>query len=488
MQVLSIFNLFKSSKSNFYFGIVATIAVAYGLFLNMIKPGDIDIDSAICGAVANKNSSQGGLYISAWENKPPALIYLLQGLMFFSQNKVYIFFSLALFSAIFLALGIYFLVYKYVQSVTVAIILCTFSFGVIIQPHFYGYGLYTELFCAIFLVYALVFYEYPSIKNHIYIAAIFAGFSFWFKEPCLLAAMSILGLLITKNKQKSVQFKLLFYFFLPSIYFILLLMLNGSLIAFIKTIQYNFAYINTQERASLFKKLFDFRTSFIYPSIFLILALLMLFYWLLKKKKLNVEHLFFTLITLSSSLFFILSPYFFGHYYLTFVIMFFVLVGKFYESYKLSVKFTNSLFIAICFYLTYLSINHYVKPQFTYKIHDYQPDNITKKLIAEPNKTLFVDYAYAVEYLIKSNNIHHAFLPVPLSVHFNETPLGIKNRERIWYEMNHPKADFLITTHTTSYFYWSLPNHYFYEEFYEKIDSIHKKDDNVMYLWQLKKK
>ncbi len=487
MQVLAFTNIFNSNKSNFYFGIVACVIIVTGLFLTLVQPGLIDLDTSLCAAVANKNLHQGGLYISTWENKPPALIYLLQLLIFIFSNHVYLFFCLAYFVAIVLALGLYLLYYKYFESIFITILFSFFSFILIFQAQFYGYGLYTELFCAICIVYALVFFEYKTIKNNYNLAALLAGLSFWFKEPSLLPALLILVLLLIVNQSLKLRLKLIIYFAIPSLFFLILLSINGSLLAFIKTIIYNFSYINTSEKVLLIDKIGLINQHLFAPVKFICITFCVIFIWSIINKKITVELLFFIFIAIASGSFFLLSPYSLGHYYLPFAVCFFIVFVKFYSHYKQHIKVVNSIFLCVIMFLTYQSINHYIKPEFTYKIEPYKPDNIAKRLFAEPKKTLFVDYVNKVDYFIKGNKIHPTFVPVALPVHFGDSAQGIVNRKRIWHEMNHTKSDFLITTHTTSYFYWHIPNNGFYEKNYEKIDSLTDKDKFIIYLWQLKK-
>lgn len=454
----------------------------------MIQPGMIDLDAAICGSVSNKNLHQGGLYISAWENKPPALIYLFQLFIFIFGNHVNVFFCIALISAVMLGIGIYLLVYKYTNSIFITIIYCVFAFALCFHPLFYGLGLYTEIFCTICILFALVFYEYDESSKNKFIAASLAGASFWFKEPSLPAAFCILGLLVLKNRSVKLQLKLIFFFILPSILFSILLLINGSFLAFIETIIYNFSYINVNEKVSFTHKLDFILFNFFSPIRFLLLGLVFLLYWFYKYKKFTLENLLFIVLLFSCSIFFMISPYSLGHYYLPFVAFVFVFIAKFYETYHLNNKQSSFIFIGFLLIFTYNNINETIKPQFTYKIHGYKPNRIAQKLLNEPNKTLFVDYVNAADYFIKGNKIHPTFVPVALPVHFGDSAQGVKNRKRIWHEMNNPKADFLITANnTSSYFYWHLPHNGFYENKYEKIDSLTDKDNFVLYLWQLKK-
>ena len=491
MQVLSVSNLFKSSKSNFYFGVLASLIVGLGLFLSFIQPGFIDIDAGIFSAVALKNLNNGGLYISTWENKPPGLIYLMQALFFLFSNKVYALFFLAMFGASAISVGVYLLYYKYFESLLIAVLFTTFSLAIIIQPQFFGDGLYTEILGAIFILFALVFYDYKSdISNSNYfICAVLAGSSFWFKEPFILAAIVIAFLLFVKIKNQKERLWLFFWFCVPSIFFILLLFLNGSLTAFVETIIYNFSYVNDTSKTSFSEK-WSLLNQFLFQPVFAVsIAFLVLLYLNLKKGKEILEIVFFILLLISSSGLFMLSPYSFGHYYLPFIIIFFIVFAKLFAIYKKEVKTVNYLLLGLVLYLSYNTIIDLRQPNFVYKITRYEPDRIAQKLLVHRDKTLFIDYVNKTEYYVKGNMVHHAFLPAPLPVHFQtNSKIGQGNIQRIWTEMNAPKADFLITTNTPAYFYWSLPNHYFYEEFYEKIDSIHKKDENVVYLWQLKKK
>ena len=99
---------------------------------------------------------------------------------------------------------------------------------------------------------------------------------------------------------------------------------------------------------------------------------------------------------------------------------------------------------------------------------------------------MFVDYVVKGDYYIKSELIYPSFLPVALPIHFGENTSGLENRERIWQELSKNPPDFLITTYTTSYFSWFLPDSKFYENNYFKIDSIQPENDNVLYLWKHK--
>jgi hypothetical protein len=179
------------------------------------------------------------------------------------------------------------------------------------------------------------------------------------------------------------------------------------------------------------------------------------------------------------------SPYDFGHYYFPFFALFYVgfalLYGQFDLVHKGGLKWTVillGLFQMFAIDKTPLKLN--------FEVPAYQEDNITKKLKQYPDKSLFVDYVNKGDYYLKSGLNYNTFLPLALQVHFNETEQGLKNRARIWKELSQHKPDFLITTYTTSYFSWFLPDPDFYKSNYTKVDSIIKADENPVFLWQLK--
>ncbi len=471
-----------NSKGNFIFGLIACLIVASGILFQKIVPGFIDTDVGIFSAVALKNLTQGGLYITAWENKPPALIYLMQLLFALGFSKVYALFFLAFITQLVIVLLIYLMAYKAFNNMFYAIgFTLVFSF-VTLRDVFIGDGLYTEIFGSAVIIGSIYFAFFSNYKKRIILSYLLVGISFWFKEPFVFTAF-ILCLLYFYYHRKAAYF---LWFFVPTIFFILLLSINGSLDGYINTIKYNFGYINAEVNISEGNKMLIFTRYFsdiVYP---IIIAYIIIAIKLLRTQREWIPTLLVVMIPIVSASFVWMSPHHFGHYYLPAVLLFFasflVLLNLYTQH-----GYTLTLWLVILVgYFCFEEINNNINTSLKWEWKEYKPDNITKRLLSNPDKTLFIDYVNRSDYYIKGNKVPITFLPVPLAVHFQDNPQGIANRNRIWKEISTNPPFFLITDSTTSYCYWHLPHNNFYLKNYKKVDSIPINSNNSVYLWQLK--
>lgn len=482
MQVNLLSNINLNSKSNFYFGLITVVTVSVGLLLNIFQPGVIDIDGGIFSAVAYKDLNGGLLYHDAWENKMPGIFYLLESLYFIFPNPIYVNFFLTIIVLLIISIGFYLISFHYSKSVFISLFLEIIFLVLFIQPQFIGDGLSTELFASACLILSLISFYYPfqiSKINNEHLAAFFCGLSIWFKEIFLLLALIVFGMIWLKNKNKW----LILIFFLPSILISTILILQGSFNGFIDSVIYNFAYVSNGEKANYMDKIKMVFESILYPILALVFLYFYILFQLLKTNK-KEAIIFLTLIP-ASLLLYIISPYSFGHYLIPFVIFLFIsLMGliKIFIENKLPL---TMLYLSLI--ISAFTLGKKVNVKLVYQISAFKHDVISKKLIEDKDASLFVDFVDAVPYYIKGKKKHHAFLPVPLRVHFEDNATGTLNRNRLWKELSENPPKYLITSFTTSFAYWHLPHNGFYEKKYEKTDSVLNKNKEWVYLWQLKK-
>ncbi len=460
--------------------------MAAGLFLTFIQPGTIDTDGGIFSAIAFKDMHGGRLYMDTWENKPPAIFYLIEFFYLIIPNPVYALFVMALMALCGTAAILFALAYKYISSLWTALLFIGISVIFIIYSNNIGDGLYTEIYGTLCLVSSLLclehFRQHP--KNiYLILSALLLGLAPWFKEPFILLCLPLyIFYLYCLKAFKSVML-LSFIALTPSVFFLVLLGLENSIAAFIDAFLYNFKYSSHQESNNIQVKLDDYYKNLIKPILGLSVFLVYIAFKNIENKKTRAESLLFISILIASTLLVFLAPYNLGHYYHASFVVFFVVLAKQYALYKSG---QNAVFLPFMLLLVYYVYQLSEYTTFTYQIKPFKADRITERLLQDKDATLFVDYVNAGRYYIYAGKKHHAFVPVALPVHFNDSEHGKQNRTRIWRELSIKPADYLITTYTTAYFSWHLPDSKFYEKNYEKLDSAFPEKDYVLYLWKLK--
>ena len=470
------------------------MAFALGLFMAMVQPGSLFTDGSIFSAVALKDSHGGQLYLNAWENKPPGIYYLIEGFLLLIPNPVYAVYALAVCAFLSIAACQFYIIYRQTESFGLSLIIAFIASYYTVYKNNIAEGLMTEIYGTACVMIALAVYtHYTQHKQFklLLLGAVSIGGSIWFKEPFALLYVCVLLLFITKTKQHTQRLQLFLASLIPTVFCIIMLWIdtdangNRALEGFIDAVKYNFNYLQTDQAIAYKTKLNSLYEHFIRYGIGMLFLMLYMSIKLIRQKGALIDVILMWSIVVSAGFIFWSSPYDFGHYYFPFFALFYIgfalLYGQFNRLYKGSLTLTVGLLGLFQMYAidkTPLKLN--------YELQTYQEDNIVKTLKKHPNKTLFVDYVNKGDYYLKSGLNYTTFLPVALQVHFNESPQGLKNRERIWKELSQDKPDFLITTHTTSYFSWFLPDPDFYKSNYTKVDSVIKVDENPVYLWQLK--
>ncbi len=482
-------NIEKNDPFKFYFGLITSFIVCTGIFLSCIHLGELKTDGSIFSAVALKDLSGGVLYVNAWENKPPGIFYLIELFFIIIPNPIYAVFTLAYVSFIATSFCLYTIILNNVKSYIAGILFTSIAIFFTMYGNNIGDGLCTEIHGTLSILISMVFFmAFQNSPKSIYliVSSISLGFSFWFKEPFIFVfiALFIINIRLIKIKKEKIIYTL--SAILPSIFFIVLLYFQNSLHGYIDSIKYNFTYLNIDEPISLKVKINDLYSNLIHPILTAVLFFTYLAYKTLLNKKTSGETLAQLIFLISTGIIFGLSPHNFGHYYYPTFTLIFVVFSKIYALYfeAFNIKLTWPL-ILICIYTLY-RIDERQKPNLTFEIKPMVSDKFVKYLKGNQGKTLFVDYVVKGDYYIKSGLIYPSFLPIALPIHFGENLSGIENRNRIWKELSKNPPDFLITTYTSSYFSWYLPDPKFYENNYYKIDSIQPENDNVLYLWKYK--
>ena len=431
----------------------------------------------------------GTLYVDAWENKPPAIFYLTEFFFSIIPNHVYALFVMSFMTMLALGVCVFYLFYRYFESLSISLVFYAIASYFIIYQNNIGDGLCTEIYGTLCITSSLVFFEHyrKQPSNFILIlSGALLGLSPWFKEPFILICMPLLVYYFHSLKSKTLIIKCFAASFIPALLIILLLSLDHSLGAYYDTILYNFHYSASTTDNTQALKLIDYFQNLIQP----VLGLSILFLYLTIKNSVNpttrTESLSFLFLFITSVLFVFVAPYNLGHYYFPSFVLFFVFMAKQYAIFKThQYAIALPLLIVLLYYIYQIDGNSH--PKFSYKIVPFKGDKITERLIADKEATLFVDYVTMSSYYVASDKIHPAFLPVALPVHFDDSEIGKKNRERIWHELSTKPPDYLITTYTTSYCSWHFPETDFYEKNYEKTDSVFPPNENVIYLWKHKR-
>lgn len=460
-----------------------------GFFLSIIQAGIIHTDGGIFSAVALKDINGGKLYTDAWENKPPAIFFLTELFLTIIPDNVLALFIMSALATAVTAICLYLLIYRYIRTFFTSTIFTVLSLYFTIHKNNFGDGLYTEIYGMLFILLSMVLSEryVVSKKNyHLYLSAFLLGISPWFKEPFILLCLPLI--LIGFRQLQGIKIKSLYllFFVLPGLAFLAVLYFKGELSGFTDTLVYNLSYISSEEKTSVIVKLNEYREYLIMPVFVLFILFCVMAYKTLTNEKTRNECLLYLLLLALSVCFVLLSPHNFGHYYYPSFVLFFLLTAKIWQLYtQVSGEVLKLPFLIICLYYIY-SNDQWKSDKMKFQITPYKPDKIISFLRAEKGKTLFVEYVVKSDYYIKSGLIYPTWLPVGLPVHFLDTEQGRKNRKRIWSELNNQKPDYLITTNTTSYFSWFLPDPEFYEKNYIKTDSMITPGELPVYLWKLK--
>ena len=470
------------------------MAFALGLFMGFIQPGVLYTDGGIFSAIALKDLQGGTLYLNAWENKPPGLFYLIELFYLIIPNHVYALYALAISVFLVTAACQFYILYRQTETFGLSLIIAIIASYFTVYKNNIAEGLVTEIYgsaCIIVGIAAYTHYMHHKQFRMLLLGACSVGASFWFKEPFLLLYIAAMIMFLLQLKQGHERIKLIASSLIPSVICLILLSMstdkNGqhALHGFIESIQYNLSYVQSDQIIALKTKINDLYEHLLTYAVGLLFIMIYMSYKLLFQKQLYGTVISAWFILFASAFIFISSPYNFGHYYYPFFALFYVvfalLYGAFNQQYKNALMFT----VVVLGLIQMFNIDK--QPiKLNYDLQPYQEDNIVKTLKKHPNKTLFIDYVDKGGYYVKSGLSYPTFLPVALQVHFNESAQGLQNRTRIWKELSEHKPDFLITTHTTSYFSWFLPDPDFYKSNYTKIDSVIKADDNPVFLWQLK--
>ncbi len=488
MQIQSFLNIKQNTKANFYFGLGAVNFLALGFLFGFLKPGDIDTDGGIFAAVALKDISGGTLYLNAWENKPPGIIYLIEILIKIIPNRIYAMYAMPIIGILGIVNGLYLIVNGMTKSFITSILVLALFILFTINNRTIGDALYTELYGCIFIIWSLCFYhifnENKNIKTA-YLSAFLLGFSFWFKEPFIILSAPILLQLFFKMKAFKNIILTIFFFSVPSILFIILLFFNGSLNGFIEMIIYNFSFSGAKGSVTRMEQLNTIWYNIVEPLLLPFLIFLMLGYKGFKDKKMREDVVFNFLLFLSGMAFIFISPHSFNHYYIPLIIIFFYCLSTFLKMGKLLYPGAIIIFNIVLVYSIYKQEQRH-DFDFKLKIDSYKEDNIVKILKSKKGKTLFVDLVDASGYYIKGDILYPTFLPVPIAAHFSDSKSGIVNRVRIYKELSQNKPDYLITEQTSSYMYWQIPDQSLYYSNYIKVDSLIASYGKNVILWKLK--
>lgn len=472
-----------------YFGLAVAIIISSGLFLSFIQPGMILTDGGIFSAVAYKDLNGGTLYVDAWENKAPGIFYLLELFMIIIPNPVYAVFVMSFLIAIATGAFIFRIIYFNFKSLSLTFTLLPIALYFIIFKNNFGDGLYTEIYATFFLLVGInvsQMIEQKKTRFYLYSPALFFGISFWFKEPFLLISVILLGLHFIKNKEDLNFLKMLLVFMVPSVFFLILLLVNGSLLAFFDMLLYNFNYISGADTVSLKVKINEAYRVLIGPILPVILFTAYMTIKNLSDNTRRLKAILHILMLLASGILVVLSPHNFGHYYYPFFVFVFVFISETFGTFDIINKGFKLPLALLCIY-TAFSLDEYHKPKLKFSMEPYVADRISSFLKKEKDKTLFVDYVTRGDYYIKSDKVPVTFVPVALPIHFQDNESGKINRAKIWNDLSQKEPDYLITTFTTSYFSWFLPESEYYNRNYEKIDSLKPAEDHVVILWRRKK-
>ena len=489
MQIQSFINSPKNSKANFIFGLVAANILTLGCLFGYLEMGDIDTDGGIFAAVAMKDLSGGSIYQTAWENKPPGVIYLLEFLFTVIPDKIVALYALAILGLVILVSGFYNLAYSVSKSMVISILLIALFSFFAVNDKTIGYAMYTEIFGAVFIVWSLNYlikFNLSKKYRDLYLSGFLLGFTFWFKEPFLIVTIPIFISIFFKNESLKIKAYCALYSALPTFIFVITLLLNNSLFAFIEMIRYNFDFTESIE-GSVTKRaqLEHLWHHIITPLNFIFLSILFNIFRGINNTVDRPNVLLNLGLLISSVLFILISPHIFNHYYIPFIALFFVSFIMLFKQGQ-TVYPNSNLIIGIILISTLYRMNNKEALNFKLSIDRYEPDKLSEILLKDKDATLFIDLVDASGYYIKGDKLFPTFLPVPVAAHFGDNKNGLINRNRIYKELSANKPKYLITEQSSSYMYWHIPDKDLYYGNYEKLDSVKAKYGKNVILWKLK--
>jgi hypothetical protein len=477
-------NITTKVNQEYYFGLMACLVIAFGLFLNAIQPGMILTDGGIFSAITYKIMNGGTLYVDAWENKPPGIFYLMAIFFAIIPSKVYAVYIMS--GVFFLATSylIYTFIYNVFQSLFKSVLFCAIALIFTIYPNNVGDGLYTEIYGTFFILLSFYFWDIFKInQNNKYalLSTLVLGFTFWFKEPFIIICIPIVLYYLSELKYKKQTLYLLLSFITPSLLFIIILLLTGSLGGFLEMIIYNYSYFISDQGVPIHIKFNDLYQNYIDK-----LKIIFFIYFILLISKSEDPNqrlikIFWFFILISSSFFYLMTPYNFGHYYYSFYVLFFIAFIKTYQVNISKLSLIKTIMFPVLIWIVFqLSKTHALDLSFNFKT--YQADVISKRLSKEKDKSLFVDCVEEGGFYIKGNMLYNTSFPVALPVHFSNNKHGMENRNKIWNELSNNPPNYIIKNYTTSFFYWHIPHNGYYDKQYNIIDSTVDRNKNKIYL------
>lgn len=426
----------------------------------------------------------GTLYENAWENKPPGVFYLMRLFLLIIPDPVYALFMMSLLVYLSSGVVLFLIINQHLPSLLFSIPFTLPGLYFIHYGNTIGDGLYTESQGTLCLLLAWLLLFRGKEKKWLQLAGVLmAGCSFWFKEPFIVPAIFILfKFLAARSGVKNIVMYIA-VFAIPSILFILMLLLQGSLDGFFSMLLYNFRYTGSEDKIPFSVKLESIHQHLLAPLSGLSILFLYLIYNTLTNPKSRSESVwnFSVLVaTLAPSF---LSPYDFGHYYIPFYAFYFVVFAEYYGLYfKTNASGLKWLIILLSIYASY-KLDQSGKVKWNPELIPYKEDPISSILKNKKDATLFIDIVERGEYYVKTGLLYPTFVPVPLPVHFNDSEAGLKNRKRIWKELSTNMPDYLITGRGFSYYYWFLPESDFFTRNYHVTDSVEKDGSEMLYLW-----
>ncbi len=487
MQFTLNINNNKPSQSKIWFAYLSLGLISVFLLLSFLQPGYLEIDGSIFSSVALKISKGGTLYVDAWDNKPPGIFYLIALFYAFVPNNVYALFVMSYIFLIINVFCLFFLIQRALQTVLFSVLFCSIALVFILNHNIIMDGLFTEIYGTAFVLSSWVFlivYQEKRKNKFLYLSFLLLGFSFWFKEPFIFVALALLAYYFFKIKQNKLFFKGFLFFLMPSGFFVVLLLINHSLLPFIEIIKYNFYYIEDDKGVNYMVKVDSYVKHLLRYFYIWMVPLFLFLFRIINEKKHFLETVLLLGIFLSSTLFVFISPYDFGHYYFPSFVLFFLIIVKFQELFNLLNRSNILIFYALTVYTLY-KINDLNLAQFKYEMEPYKEDVITQHLKKEKNKTLFVAFVEQGSYYVKSDCVFPTFLPLELPLHFRDNLKGKQNSVRFWKNLrtNHP--DYIIKNYAEPHFDWYIADSNFITLNYHLVDSSVVNSNRKAFLYRL---
>lgn len=473
--------------TTFYLGLAAANILTLGYIFGNIYPGELDTDGGIFAAIAYKDLHGGTLYVDAYENKPPGIFYFIEIFLYLIPHKVYALYCFSAFGILALCNGLWLLAFRLLKSVWISLLILATFILIAVNYYFMSDGLYTEILGSAFMIWSLVAYHQYCNKaqmKHAYVSALLIGTAVWLKEPFVFLAIPIAVMLAVRIRVSRSILKMSLFLIMPTMFFILLLWLRGSLNAFLVMELSNFGLTGTKKEIISFIHI-DLLWGGVIQPLYLIVA--MVFWYSLKcmvKTELRSVVVFNGFLLAGGLCFIFVSPSNYGHYYLPFIVLLFYSLISFSYYEQQHYKGSGIVFILLLIYSVWKLDQDYVR-RFKLSFRAYQPDRITQILRRDTGATLFIDQSSVSEYYIKTEKIFPAFMAIPITVHFGNDTEGKKRLNRMYEELKTIKPDYLITHSSFSDMYRRFPDQSLYTSNYEKKDSAIKFGETI-YLWKRK--